>query len=73
LLGRNLIFYTAKLLQLRRITNGDVRYSSAPIAQMRMLAAGFISWAWEWSVEVGEVLSMAVQFEALAVVSLETL
>ena len=36
------IINAAKLLQMIRITNVDGRYSSAPIAQMRMLAVVLI-------------------------------
>ena len=36
----NFCVLTAKLLKLIRITNADGQYSSAPIAQMLMLAAG---------------------------------
>jgi hypothetical protein len=43
-LGRKLIFITAKLLKLIRITNADGRVSSAQLAQSRLLAAaGFVS------------------------------
>src|SRR4030095_3424042 len=38
-LGRNLIFHTAKLIQLNRIPKVEGRYPSAPMAQMRMLGA----------------------------------
>jgi len=38
-LGRKLIFITAKLQKLSRITIADGLYSSAQLAQSRMLAA----------------------------------
>ena len=42
MLGRNFIFITAKLLKPSRITNVEWLNSSAPIAQMPMLAAVYI-------------------------------
>jgi len=40
-LGRNFSFITAKLLQLIRIINVEGRYSSAQLAQSRLLCVRF--------------------------------